>query len=121
MSLQACHDEPINKFLFDKMTHDVPARAQYFFNDAVAFQVIPELIAAHIAKGYYDEVLTFIDRMLENTQLRNFWTLVPADTGLDYYELAVYVALERTMDANADQFVRHVIEAHKLLQNGLAM
>ncbi|KAJ1972391.1 hypothetical protein H4R34_005425, partial [Dimargaris verticillata] len=118
--LQECHDELINKLLINKISHDDPTRAQYFFNDVVAFQVIPELIVAHVVKGYYDEVLVFINEMLENPHLQRFWTRVPADTSLDYYELAVYMALSRTMDDNAEQFTKHVIDTYKLLDNGLA-
>ncbi|KAJ1969335.1 hypothetical protein H4R34_006174, partial [Dimargaris verticillata] len=62
-----------------------PDRARYLFHDIVAFQVIPELIAAHVAKGYHDQVLVFIKSMLKNHYLLEFWERTPIDTSLNFY------------------------------------
>ncbi|KAJ1963964.1 hypothetical protein H4R35_007191 [Dimargaris xerosporica] len=61
-------------------------RARYIFNDIVAFQVIPELITAYAAKGYYEQVVTFIEKMRVNPYMVTFWESIPPNNGLDYYE-----------------------------------
>ncbi|KAJ1972150.1 hypothetical protein H4R34_005503, partial [Dimargaris verticillata] len=118
--LTARQNEPVYDILVRNIAGNDPDRTRYFFNNVLAFHVIPELIATYVAKGYYKQALAFIQRMLKNRYISDFWELIKVDTGLDYYERAVYVALERTMDENDKGFVRHVIETHQLLDNELA-
>ncbi|KAJ1975373.1 hypothetical protein H4R34_004355 [Dimargaris verticillata] len=118
-SLEARQDELVYDIIANHIAHNDPVRARYFFNDIVAFQVIPELIAAHVVTRYYNQALVLIDRMQNNPYLSAFRESVIADIDLNYYELAVYVALELTMDENADDFVKQVIQTHKLLEKGL--
>ncbi|KAJ1971014.1 hypothetical protein H4R34_005877, partial [Dimargaris verticillata] len=118
--LAARQEEPLYHVLANSIVVNDPNRAQHFFNDIVAFQVIPEIIAVHVAKGYYAEVLVFIDRMMKSPHLSDFWEAIPVNARLDYYEQAVFVALQREIDPKAKDFVMQVIETHDLLGKGLA-
>ncbi|KAJ1971881.1 hypothetical protein H4R34_005597, partial [Dimargaris verticillata] len=86
-------NEPLYGILAKDIVHNDPDRTRYFFNDIVAFHVVPELITAYVAKGYYDQALAFVDKLLENPHLSDFWKSIKVDTGLNYYERAVYTAL----------------------------
>ncbi|KAJ1971420.1 hypothetical protein H4R34_005751, partial [Dimargaris verticillata] len=103
-ALEACQGEQLYDIILSDIVHNDPDRARYFFNNIVAYYVIPELIAAHVVKGYYNWVLTFIEKMRTNPYLLKFWNVHNGGTGTSYYELAVYAALECTMGKNADTF-----------------
>ncbi|KAJ1975792.1 hypothetical protein H4R35_002992 [Dimargaris xerosporica] len=88
-------------------------RVQYALNNIMAFQVIPELITAYVAKGYYDQVVMFIEKMGVSLYMDTFWKSIP-DYRLDYYECAAYVALAQTMNDNATKFVRRLKNEYNL-------
>ncbi|KAJ1979559.1 hypothetical protein H4R34_002770, partial [Dimargaris verticillata] len=108
LSLQARQHDPVYATLVKHITRNDPERTRYFFNDIVGFQVIPELIAAHVAMGYYNQALMFINKMLNSPYLVRFQQSIEANTSLNYYELAVYMALQREMNQNAKDFVKQV-------------
>ncbi|KAJ1970702.1 hypothetical protein H4R35_005710 [Dimargaris xerosporica] len=61
-------------------------RAKCAFNDIMIHQVIPKLVGAYVAKGYYSQVLTFIDLLMNNTHVKAFWDRITDENRLNYYE-----------------------------------
>ncbi|KAJ1968618.1 hypothetical protein H4R35_006377 [Dimargaris xerosporica] len=104
--IQQRHAEPIYGILAKDIAHNDPDRIRYFFNDIMAFHVIPKLIMAHVAKGYYNQVLAFINEMLESKYLKKFFDSIKVDTSLNYYERAAYMALRQPMDKNTTKFLK---------------
>ncbi|KAJ1979571.1 hypothetical protein H4R34_002782 [Dimargaris verticillata] len=105
LSLQARQHDPVYATLAPHITRNDPDRTRYFFNDIMGFQVIPRLIMAHVAMGYFKQALVFIDRMLNNPYLVSLWQSIEADTGLNYYELAAYAALSADQSDKTFVFV----------------
>ncbi|KAJ1974032.1 hypothetical protein H4R35_003809 [Dimargaris xerosporica] len=107
-SLSAHQEDPIYDILTSKVVLNDFSRAWYVFNDIIAFQVIPTLIMAYVAKGYFDDVLAFIDRMRNNPYLARFGQYIQVDTGLNYYECAAYTALYMHSKKVAVDFVNQL-------------
>ncbi|KAJ1970619.1 hypothetical protein H4R34_006003, partial [Dimargaris verticillata] len=95
----------VDKIWVENIALNNADRSRHFFNDIMAFQLIPKLIGAYIAKGYYDLAIVFIKTMMKNRYLTKFWQSIPADTGLNYPERAVYLALS-TGHAKAIRLVK---------------
>ncbi|KAJ1974033.1 hypothetical protein H4R35_003810 [Dimargaris xerosporica] len=108
--IQQRHAEPIYGILAKDIAHNDPDRIRYFFNDIMAFHVIPKLIMAHVAKGYYDQALIFINEILESEYLKEFFGSIKVDTGLNYYERAAYMALRQPMNEDTTNFVKRVLK-----------
>ncbi|KAJ1973481.1 hypothetical protein H4R35_004099 [Dimargaris xerosporica] len=92
-TLEKHQNKLIYKIWIENIALKDPARSQHFFNDIIAFQIIPNLIGAYIAKGYYNQVLAFIRTMVTNDYLKRFWRSISSNNGLNYYERAAYWAL----------------------------
>ncbi|KAJ1980648.1 hypothetical protein H4R34_002369 [Dimargaris verticillata] len=104
--LEARGQDPAYDILVKNVVFKDYSRARYVFKNIMAAQIIPTLIMAYVAEGYYGEVLVFIDRMLNNSDLFNFWQNLPYYTGLDYYERAAYMALQAECGMFVEQFKR---------------
>ncbi|KAJ1970813.1 hypothetical protein H4R35_005638, partial [Dimargaris xerosporica] len=92
-TLEKHQNKLIYKIWIENIALKNPARSQHFFNDIMAFQIIPNLIGAYVAKGYYNQVLAFIRTMVTNDYLKRFWRSISSNNGLNYYERAAYWAL----------------------------
>ncbi|KAJ1970795.1 hypothetical protein H4R35_005651 [Dimargaris xerosporica] len=117
LPLQALQENAVYDIFIKVIALEDPARVQYFFNDIMAYQVIPNFVMAHVGKGYYDQALAFINRMRTNTYLSKLFNRIPADGHPNYYEQAVYMALGYTMNENATKFVMRLIAEHNLRIN----
>ncbi|KAJ1962613.1 hypothetical protein H4R35_007334, partial [Dimargaris xerosporica] len=64
--------------------------ARYYFNDLMAFQVIPKIVVRYIARGQSELAIWFIDLIVDNYYLNEFFKSTYYATDINYYELAAY-------------------------------
>ncbi|KAJ1969415.1 hypothetical protein H4R34_006164, partial [Dimargaris verticillata] len=81
-------DDPESQFWVKVIAQNNEFRARYYFNDIVAFQTIPRIVALYIRNQYWALAIEFIDTMMRDENLKGFLDSIPVDARINYFEQA---------------------------------